>query len=70
MFGYLHTKKHHRSIAKSKDHLEYHTSGYEGWVLRKLLATSGELQIRSKLQIIGKIPQTNKLPDEAREKQR
>ncbi len=56
------------SMPKSKGHLEYHTEGYERWVRNKLRVKSSEAFIRTELNLIGKLLQQNRLPEEARKK--
>ena len=58
----------HWSMPDSKGHLEYHTEGYESWVLKKLKVKSGELAIRHELKLIGQILQENNIPKEAQKK--
>ncbi len=56
------------SMPQSKGHLEYHTEGYERWVRNKLRVKSSEAFIRIELNLIGKLLQQNRLPEEARKK--
>ena len=58
----------HWSMPESKGHLEYHTEGYESWVLKKVRGKSGEFAIRNELKLIGQMLQENNLPLEARKK--
>tara|TARA_R110000868_G_scaffold377197_1_gene642480 strand:+ start:409 stop:921 length:513 start_codon:yes stop_codon:yes gene_type:complete len=61
-------KKHtpHWSMPQSLGHLEYHTKNHERCVERKIRLHTQENAIRSQLNTIGKLLQTNGLPDEAR----
>jgi hypothetical protein len=56
------------SMPDSKGHLEYHTEGYESWVLKKMRSKSGEIAIRLELDLIGKMLQENNIPKEAQKK--
>ncbi|MES2674570.1 MAG: AHH domain-containing protein [Pseudomonadota bacterium] len=56
----------HWSMPDAKGHLQYHTEGYESWILRKLQAKSSEVLIRQELRLIGQALQENNIPPEAR----
>lgn len=58
----------HWSMPEAKGHNQYHTHGYESWLLRRLQTKSSEEFIRQELRFIGQALQENNIPPEARKK--